>query len=138
MEVTSGQDELAKSLSHRSMSKSERKASFRSTSSRSWASASVSEVMLTAPGGDVFQRSTREYDDEEELKWAVIERLPTYDRLRKGILKETLDDGKINYHEVDVVRLGLQDRKQILESVLKVVEEDNERFLRRLRGRTDR
>ncbi|TMW96780.1 hypothetical protein EJD97_006784 [Solanum chilense] len=134
MEVTLGQDELAKSMSRRSMSKS-----IRSVSSRSWASASVREVMFTAPGGgDVFQKSTRENDDEQELKWAAIERLPTYDRLRKGILRQTLDDGKINYHEVDVVHLGLQDRKQILESILKVVEEDNERFLRRLRGRTDR
>ncbi|XP_049379164.1 pleiotropic drug resistance protein 2-like isoform X2 [Solanum stenotomum] len=134
MEITLGQDELAKSMSRRSMSKS-----IRSVSSRSWASASVREVMFTAPGGgDVFQKSTRENDDEQELKWAAIERLPTYDRLRKGILRQTLDDGKINYHEVDVVHLGLQDRKQILESILKVVEEDNERFLRRLRGRTDR
>ncbi|XP_055830839.1 pleiotropic drug resistance protein 2-like [Solanum dulcamara] len=138
MEVTLGQDGLAKSLSRRSMSKSERRTSFRSVSSRSWASASVREVMFTAPGGDVFQRSTRENDDEQELKWAAIERLPTYDRLRKGILRQTLDDGKINYHEVDVVHLGLQDKKQILENILEVVEEDNERFLRRLRGRTDR
>ncbi|PHT31502.1 Pleiotropic drug resistance protein 2 [Capsicum baccatum] len=138
MDATLGRDELAKSLSRRSMSKSERRPSFRSVSSRSWASASVREVMFTAPGGDVFQKSARENDDEQELRWAAIERLPTYDRLRKGILRQTLDDGKINYHEVDVVHLGLQDRKQILENILEVVEEDNERFLRRLRDRTDR
>ncbi|KAM3282857.1 pleiotropic drug resistance protein 2-like [Capsicum chacoense] len=138
MDATLGRDELAKSLSRRSMSKSERRPSFRSVSSRSWASASVREVMFTAPGGDVFQKHARENDDEQELRWAAIERLPTYDRLRKGILRQTLDDGKINYHEVDVVHLGLQDRKQILENILEVVEEDNERFLRRLRDRTDR
>ncbi|KAJ8557586.1 hypothetical protein K7X08_003211 [Anisodus acutangulus] len=94
--------------------------------------------VFTAPGGDVFERSARENDDEKELKWAAIERLSTYDRLRKGILRQTLDDGETNYHEVDLVHLGLQDRKQLLESILKLVEEDNKMFLRRLRDRTDR
>ncbi|KAM3200976.1 hypothetical protein P3L10_033339 [Capsicum annuum] len=135
MDATLGRDGLG---SRRSMSKSKRRPSFRSVSSRSWASASVREIMFPAPGGDVFQKSTRENDDEQELKWAAIERLPTYDRLRKGILKQTLDVGKTNYHEVDVVHLGLQDRKQILENILKVVEEDDEKLFRRLRDRIDR
>ncbi|KAK4353410.1 hypothetical protein RND71_028928 [Anisodus tanguticus] len=107
MSATIGKDELAKSL----------RMSFGSTSGRSWASASVREV-FTAPGGDVFQRSGRENDDEDELKWASIERLPTYDRLRKGILKQTLDDGKIVHQEVDVTNLGLQDKKQLMERIL--------------------
>ncbi|KAG5607800.1 hypothetical protein H5410_029292 [Solanum commersonii] len=136
MSATISKDELNKSLSRRSMSRS-RRMSFGSTSVRSWASASVTEV-LTAPGGDVFQRNGRETDDEDELKWAAIERLPTYDRLRKGILKQTLDDGKIVHQEVDVTNLGLQDKKQLMESILRIVEEDNERFLLRLRDRTDR
>lgn len=139
MEGTLGRpDELAKSLSRRSMSKSGRRMSCGSISGRSWASASVREVFSAATGGDVFQTSARENDDEEELKWAAIERLPTYDRLRKGILKQTLDDGKVNYQQVDVANLRLQDRKQLLESILKFVEDDNERFLTRLRDRTDR
>ncbi|KAM3360203.1 hypothetical protein P3S68_019915 [Capsicum galapagoense] len=135
MDATLGRDGLG---SRRSMTKSKTRPSFRSVSSRSWASASVREIMFPAPGGDVFQKSTRENDDEQELKWAAIERLPTYDRLRKGILKQTLDVGKTNYHEVDVVHLGLQDRKQILENILKVVEEDDEKLFRRLRDRIDR
>ncbi|KAM3282853.1 hypothetical protein P3S67_026498 [Capsicum chacoense] len=135
MDATLGRDGLG---SRRSMSKSKRRPSFRSVSSRSWVSASVREIMFPAPGGDVFQKSTKENEDEQELKWAAIERLPTYDRLRKGILKQTLDVGKTNYHEVDVVHLGLQDRKQILENILKVVEEDDEKLFRRLRDRIDR
>ncbi|XP_049354854.1 pleiotropic drug resistance protein 2-like [Solanum verrucosum] len=136
MSATISKDELNKSLSRRSTSRS-RRMSFGSTSVRSWTSASVTEV-LTAPGGDVFQRNGRENDDEDELKWAAIERLPTYDRLRKGILKQTLDDGKIVHQEVDVTNLGLQDKKQLMETILRIVEEDNERFLLRLRDRTDR
>lgn len=88
---------------------------------------------------DVFQRSSREAaDDEQELKWAAIERLPTYDRLRKGMLKQVLSNGRVVHNEVDVTHLGSQDKKQLMESILKVVEDDNERFLRRLRDRTDR
>lgn len=133
MAVTLARDDLAGSLSRGSRGSNSRRLSL-SLSSRSWASASVREAF---GGGDVFQRSRRE-DDEEELKWAAIERLPTYDRLRKGILKQVLDDGRVIGEEVDVANLGLREKKQLMENILKVVEEDNERFLQRLRDRTDR
>ncbi|KAF5473598.1 hypothetical protein F2P56_010198 [Juglans regia] len=109
----------------------------RSTSSRrSWKSASFREVW--APPPDVFNRSGRQESDEEELRWAAIERLPTYDRLRKGMLRQVLDNGRVVRNEVDVAHLGIQDKKQLMESILKVAEDDNEKFLRRLRDRIDR
>ena len=80
----------------------------------------------------MFLKSGRE-NDEEELKWAAIERLPTFDKLRKGMLKQVLEDGKVNYEEVDVTNLRMEEKKNLIESMLKVVEEDNEQFLRRLR-----
>lgn len=123
----------ARSLSRRSTS---RRISFASVSTRSWASASVREVFTTA-GQDVFQRSGRDHDDHEELMWAAIERLPTVDRVRKGILEQVLDDGKVVREEVDFANLGIQDKKHLTEYILKAVE-DNESFLRRLRDRTDR
>lgn len=97
----------------------------------------VSLYDLMVSQGDVFRRSRKE-DDEEELKWASIERLPTYDRLRKGILKQVLDNGRVNYEEVDITKLGMQEKKLLLESILKTAEEDNEKFLHRLRDRIDR
>ncbi|XP_040992884.1 pleiotropic drug resistance protein 2-like [Juglans microcarpa x Juglans regia] len=107
-----------------------------SSSRRSWRSASVRE-MWNEP--DVFQRSGRQVEnDEEELKWAAIERLPTYDRVRTGMLKQVMSNGRVVHGEVDVTKLGSQDKKQLMESILKVIEEDNEKFLRRLRDRTDR
>lgn len=112
-------DDLARSMSSR----------------RSWASGSFREVWTAPP--DVFNRSERE-DEDEELKWAAIERLPTYDRLRKGMLRHVLDNGRIVHDEVDVTKIGIEDKKQLMESILKVVEDDNEKFLRRLRDRTDR
>ncbi|XP_068660074.1 pleiotropic drug resistance protein 2-like isoform X3 [Aristolochia californica] len=58
--------------------------------------------------------------------------------MRKGILRQVLDNGKVVHEQVDVTRLGMQEKKLLMESILKVVEEDNERFLRRLRDRIDR
>ncbi|OMO68267.1 ABC-2 type transporter [Corchorus olitorius] len=121
-------DDLARSMSSR-------RSWGASSSHRSWASASFREVWQ-APS-EVFNRSGRQ-DDEEELRWAAIERLPTYDRLRKGMLRQVLDNGRVVVDEVDVTKLGMQDKKQLMDSMLKVVEEDNEKFLTRLRDRTDR
>ncbi|PSS04971.1 Pleiotropic drug resistance protein [Actinidia chinensis var. chinensis] len=120
-------DDLVRSVSERT--------SVGSGSRRSWVTASLREAWATP---DVFSRSKRDSVDEEELKWAAIERLPTSDRLRKGILKQVLDNGSIVHEEVDVSHLGIQDKKLLIESILKVVEDDNEKFLQRLRDRIDR
>ncbi|CAL5352643.1 unnamed protein product [Camellia sinensis] len=110
-----------------------------SRASRSWKSGSIREVWQGS--SDVFEgNSTRrqEVDDEEELKWAAIERLPTYDRVRRGMLQQVTSNGRVIRNEVDMTNLDTQDKKQLMESILRVVEDDNERFLNRLRDRTDR
>ncbi|XP_048233398.1 pleiotropic drug resistance protein 1-like [Ricinus communis] len=84
---------------------------------------------------EMFSQSSREEDDEEALKWAAMEKLPTYDRLRKGILTPFTDGGA---NEIDVLNLGLQERKNLLERLVRVAEEDNEKFLLKLRNRIDR
>ncbi|KAL2539839.1 ABC transporter G family member 34 [Abeliophyllum distichum] len=53
-------------------------------------------------------------------------------------MKQVSDSGKVVCEEVDVANLGIQQKQQLLESILQIVEEDNERFLQRLRNRTDR
>ncbi|XP_061350153.1 pleiotropic drug resistance protein 2-like isoform X1 [Gastrolobium bilobum] len=58
--------------------------------------------------------------------------------MRKGILKQVLDNGKVNYEEVDITKLGVQEKKHLLESILKTAEEDNGNFLNRMRDRIDR
>lgn len=114
-----------------------KKPSFSSASRRgSWASASLREA-FGAPGGDVFVKSGRQ-DDEDELKWAAIERLPTYDRMRKGILKQVLDNGRIVHEQVDVAHMGMHEKKQLMENILNGIDEDNERFLLRLKDRIER
>ncbi|KAL6988367.1 hypothetical protein U1Q18_014119 [Sarracenia purpurea var. burkii] len=120
-------DDLARSTSSRG--------SFASGSRRSWASGSFREVWQAPP--DVFTRSDRQ-NDEDELRWAALERLPTYERMRKGMLSKVLEDGKVVRDEIDVTKLGMQDKKQLMERILKVVEDDNDKFLQKLRDRTDR
>lgn len=105
------------------------------SSGRRWGSARFREIWQSPP--EVFDRSQR-HDTEEDLMWAAIERLPMYDRLRKGLLRKVADNGNVVLDEVDVTKLGTQHKKQLMGSILKVVEEDNENFLRRLRDRTDR
>ncbi|XVE52146.1 hypothetical protein DITRI_Ditri02bG0098900 [Diplodiscus trichospermus] len=85
-------------------------------------------------GLEVFSRSSRDEDDEEALKWAALEKLPTVARLRKGIL--TGSQGGAN--EIDVFDLGWQERRTLLERLVKVTEEDNEKLLWKLKNRVDR
>lgn len=83
---------------------------------------------------EVFSRSSRDEDDEEALKWASIEKLPTYLRVRRGILSLEGESAR----EIDVKNLGLLERRNILERLVKIAEEDNERFLLKLKDRMER
>ncbi|XP_019101287.1 PREDICTED: ABC transporter G family member 34-like [Camelina sativa] len=114
--------------------------SLASTSQRSLAgAASRSFRDVFAPlKDDAFGRSERRDEDDVELRWAALERLPTYDRLRKGMLPQTTVNGKVGLEEVDLTNLAPKEKKHLMEMILKFVEEDNEKFLRRLRERTDR
>ncbi|XP_058724834.1 pleiotropic drug resistance protein 1-like [Vicia villosa] len=82
---------------------------------------------------DIFSTSERE-DDEEALKWAAIERLPTYLRIRRSIISNEEGEGR----EIDIKKLGLTERKVLLERLVKIAEEDNEKFLLKLKERMDR
>ncbi|KAE8705118.1 Pleiotropic drug resistance protein 3 [Hibiscus syriacus] len=83
---------------------------------------------------EAFSRSFREDDDEGALMWAALEKLPTVSRLRKGIL--TSSEGGAD--EIDVHDLGWQQRRALLERLVRVAEEDNEKFLLKLKNRIAR
>jgi hypothetical protein len=76
-------------------------------------------------------------DDEEALKWAALEKLPTCDRLRTTILQKSLGS-RVVHEEVDVTKIGFEQRRQIIDNLLRVADQDNERFLVKLRNRIDR
>ncbi|TQD71630.1 hypothetical protein C1H46_042844 [Malus baccata] len=83
---------------------------------------------------DVFSKSSHDADDEEALKWAAIEKLPTYLRIQRGILTEEEGKGR----EIDIKNLGLLERKNVLERLVKTANEDNEKFLLKLKDRINR
>lgn len=88
-------------------------------------------------GMEMFSNSSRheeEEDDEESLKWAALEKLPTFDRLRRGILEGSGG----GFDEIDVNKLGSQERKDLLDRLVKVAREDNEKFLLKLKNRIDK
>ncbi|GER30614.1 pleiotropic drug resistance 12 [Striga asiatica] len=97
--------------------------SYRANSSNIWRNTAM----------EVFSRSAREEDDEEALKWAALEKLPTFDRLRKGLLL-----GSKGANEVDVFSLQFQDKRNLVDRLVNIVEDDNEKFLLKLRNRIDR
>ena len=71
---------------------------------------------------DVFSRSSsrEDYDDEETLGWAALEKLPTYSRIRRGLLLE--EEGQSR--EVDTTKLDLIERRNLLDRLVKIVDED--------------
>ncbi|CAI9755626.1 unnamed protein product [Fraxinus pennsylvanica] len=106
---------------------------FRVSSARMSARLSSSNIWRNS-GREIFSRSSLEADDEEALKWAALEKLPTYLRVRRGILTE--EGGQPR--EIDITNLGLVERKNLVERLLNIAEEDNEKFLLKLKKRIDR
>ena len=86
------------------------------------------------PDIEIFSQSTRGEDDKEALKWAALEKLPTYNRLRRGLLMGS--EGEAS--EIDIHNLGFQEKKNLVERLVKIAEEDNEKFLLKLKNRIDR
>ncbi|KAF8696862.1 hypothetical protein HU200_036501 [Digitaria exilis] len=93
-------------------------------------------------GPDAFSRSSSRMegdDDEEALRWAALERLPTNDRVRRAILPPLGGGGEAGAHQVvDVLGLGPRERRALLERLVRVADEDNERFLLKLKERVER
>jgi hypothetical protein len=120
-------------------------------SSHSSLSRSISRSLIRAGWNmdDVFsvgrdsRRTSLVDGDEEALKWAAIEKLPTYNRLRTSIIKSFVESevqgNKLLLHrEVDVRKLDMNDRKTFIDNLFKVAEEDNEKFLKKFRQRVDK
>ncbi|KAK9122733.1 hypothetical protein Sjap_012335 [Stephania japonica] len=84
-------------------------------------------------------RSTANGHDEAEAKLFTIERLPTYGRMRRAVLKRETDDGTVRVDEVDVAKLGVDEARRLKELVFRILDEKgNERFLEMIRDRATR
>ncbi|ONM54314.1 ABC transporter G family member 40 [Zea mays] len=72
-------------------------------------------------------------DDEEALRWAALEKLPTYDRARTAVL--AMPEGDLRH--VNVQKLDPQERHALLQR-LAWVGDDHQRFLSKFKDRVDR
>ncbi|XP_010529759.1 PREDICTED: ABC transporter G family member 37 isoform X2 [Tarenaya hassleriana] len=92
-----------------------------------------------------FRSTSSRYDEPDAdlaLQWAEIERLPTVKRLRSSLVDyengsgdEVNDKGK---RVVDVTRLGAEERRLMIEKLIKHIENDNLKLLQKIRKRIDR
>ncbi|KAM3236224.1 pleiotropic drug resistance protein 1-like [Capsicum annuum] len=94
---------------------------------------SMRESLRDNASNSIFSRSTRDEDDEEALRWAALEKLPTFNRMRKGLLFGPEGEAI----EVDTNNIGHQERKNLLDRLVKVADEDNEKFLLKLKDRIE-
>ncbi|EEE51482.1 hypothetical protein OsJ_32625 [Oryza sativa Japonica Group] len=108
------EEEEEKAVSVRALSSSLRAAATRSLSSLS------SSLRWDHRGDD---------EEEAELTWAAIERLPTFDRMRTSVLSS---------EEVDVRRLGAAERRVLVERLVADIQRDNLRLLRKQRRRMEK
>jgi len=77
--------------------------------------------------------STRD-DDENALKWAALEKLPTFNRLRTSIFEK--DTGSIRH--MDVKDLSTTDFNHLLQKLARPTDAEDEQLLAKVRKRLDR
>ncbi|KAL6909620.1 hypothetical protein ACP4OV_001901 [Aristida adscensionis] len=128
--------------SSRSRSRSSRRE--KSLSLGSSISQSFRQMETEGPFGRAQSSSERD-DDEENLRWAALEKLPTYDRMRQAIIRRALHGHGHDHDDaaaapgavelVDIHHLAAGDGARHL--LDRLFQDDSERFLRRLRDRID-
>ncbi|KAL0927349.1 hypothetical protein M5K25_001513 [Dendrobium thyrsiflorum] len=113
----------------------EPKSPFDKTCSNSWSFSSI----IGDEGADRSLENDLDdhNDDELQLQWAAIERLPTRRRLRLYLFKlPEGDHGSMRV--VDVTQLEAVERHLFIENLVKNVEKDNKRLLKKFRERIRR
>ena len=73
-------------------------------------------------------------DDEEALKWAALERLPTVDRVYTSVIHGS--GGGVE--QVDVRDLSPLEKQELLDKLLKAAENETGQILRKMRKRLDK
>ncbi|KAK4781954.1 hypothetical protein SAY86_016056 [Trapa natans] len=72
-------------------------------------------------------------DDEYELQWAAIERLPTFERLRSSLFDG--EDSGGGRAVADITKIGPLQRHLFMEKLIKHIEHDNLKLLQKIRDR---
>ncbi|XP_050220402.1 pleiotropic drug resistance protein 3-like [Mercurialis annua] len=130
-EIESFRNELAEGGSIKSSFRSSRRVSFRSSRHVSFGSHHASG--LSSPV------VSEHHEEEIQLQWAAIERLPTYRRITTALFAEepNASDAKAK-RVVDVATFGAQERHMFIEKLIKHIEHDNLRLLKKLGKRINK
>eukprot|EP00253_Pinus_taeda_P012447 PITA_12447 len=90
------------------------------------------------------ERISAEEEEEQQMIWAAIERLPTNERVRNSILNDVViaaaGSSHIHNHlqQIDVANIPLETRKKLVKRLVGVTDQDNEHFLQKLHQRLQR
>ncbi|XVE73516.1 hypothetical protein DITRI_Ditri11bG0124500 [Diplodiscus trichospermus] len=103
---------------------------------------SLQDQLSSSFSGASEEVSLRENDEEVELQWAAIERLPTFKRIRTSLFdNKLLNEGKGeqgNRVLTDVTRLEALECRVFMDKLITIIEEDNLRLLKKLKERITR
>lgn len=78
-------------------------------------------------------------NEEIALLWAAIERLPTVKRVRSSLFDENDEDEDSRRKKViDVTELGALERHAFIEKLIKNIQLDNLKLLKKIRTRIDK
>ncbi|KAJ1403026.1 P-loop containing nucleoside triphosphate hydrolase [Sesbania bispinosa] len=85
-----------------------------------------------------------EEDKELQSKWAAIEKLPTFKRIKTSFVDVSQEEGESSSKEadgkrvIDVTKLGAVEKRLFIDRLIKHIENDNLQLLQKLRERMDR
>ncbi|KAG8488826.1 hypothetical protein CXB51_016883 [Gossypium anomalum] len=93
-------------------------------------------------GVEVAELERRMDDDEMELQWAAIERLPTVKRIRTSLFDQKLlnagKDEDLGMKVIDVTQLRALERRGFIDHLITVIDKDHLNLLNRLKERMAR
>lgn len=80
-------------------------------------------------------------DAQYAVQWEAIERLSTFERLKSSLFDKGDDGSELDgegKRVVDVTKLGAMEKHVFIEKLIKHIENDNLRLLRKIRKRIDK
>lgn len=84
------------------------------------------------------RQNNEEEDEEKAMKYVAMEklqRLPTYDRARKAVLRGITG----GFKEIDMNDIGFKERRELFDKLMTLDDEDwHGEYVRRLKSRFDR
>lgn len=92
-------------------------------------------------GNSALSSAKDDPDAQYAVQWAAIERLPTFERLKSSLFDKDDDGNELDgegKQVVDVTKLGAMEKHLFIDKLIKHIENDNLRLLRKIRKRIDK